>query len=196
MIRSGWATALPRLVPAAVAVLVLLLAGCEAGNNAPTLQFHYPTDTAGTAVGSLSIRNVFVLGAPLGSSVAKGHNASLFLNLVNEGAPDRLVSISAPGTAASVTLPAGGVALPSQADNLSLSGPHPAAYLTDLSRPLQNGSDITIVLNFLKQGLVTLHVPVMPRAIHFATYGPPPSPTPTASPHGTNTSTPSPSPTS
>jgi copper(I)-binding protein len=194
VIRTGWAAALPRLVPAAAAALVLLLAGCEAGDNAPTLQFHYPTDTAGTAIGGLSIRNVFVLGAPLGSAVAKGQNASLFLNLVNVGAADRLLSISAPGTAASVTLPAGGVALPSESEELSLSGPHAVAYLKDLTRPLQNGSDITIVLNFLKQGLVTLQIPVMPRAIHFATYAPPPRPLPTASPHG-KTASPSPSPT-
>ncbi len=194
MIRTGWAAALPRLVPAAAAALVLLLAGCEAGNNAPTLDFHYPTDTGGTAVGGLSIRNVFVLGAALGSSVAKGQNASLFLNLVNEGSPDRLVSISAPGVAASVTLPAGGVSLPSQSENLSLSGPHPVAYLKDLTRPLQNGSDITIVLNFLKQGAVTLSIPVMPRAIHFSTYAPPPRPLPTAS--AKKTASPSPSPSS
>ncbi len=193
MIRTGWAAALPRLVPAAAAALVLLLAGCEAGNNAPTLDFHYPTDTAGTAIGGLSIRNVFVLGATLGSTVAKGQNASLFLNLVNVGSPDRLVSISAPGSATSVTLPAGGVSLPTETQNLSLSGPHPVAYLKDLTRALQNGSDITIVLDFLKQGLVTLSVPVMPRAIHFATYAPPPSPT--ASPHATKTGSPSPSPT-
>jgi hypothetical protein len=190
--RTGWAAALPRLVPAAAAALVLLLAGCEAGDNAPTLDFHYPTDTAGTVIGGLSIRNVFVLGATLGSSVAKGQNASLFLNLVNEGAADRLVSISAPGAAASVSLPAGGIPLPSGSDNLALSGPHAVAYLKDLSRTLQNGSDITIVLSFLKQGLVTLSVPVMPRAIHFSTY----APAPTASPHATKTGSPSPTPTS
>ena len=107
MIGSGWGSALPRrLVLVAVAALIPVLAGCEAGNNAPTLDFHYPTDAAGTSVGDLAIRNVFVLGAPLGRNLARGQSASMFLALVNNGAPDKLISITAPGTAASVTLPA------------------------------------------------------------------------------------------
>ena len=106
VIGSGWGSALPRrLVLVAVAALIPVLAGCEAGNNAPTLDFHYPTDAAGTSVGDLAIRNVFVLGAPLGRDLARGQSASVFLALVNNGAPDKLISITAPGTAASVTLP-------------------------------------------------------------------------------------------
>jgi copper(I)-binding protein len=193
VIRCGWAGALPRrLVLVAAAALIPVLAGCEAGNNAPTLEFHYPTDTAGTVVGNLSIRNVFVLGAVLGSSLHPGQNASVFLALVNNGAPDRLVSISAPGSASSVVLPAGGVPVLYQRPAF-LSGPTPAIYLKDLTRPLANGTDVTLVLNFAKLGPVSLEVPVMPRATHFATYAPPPSSAATAKPHG-KTASPSPSP--
>lgn len=194
MIRSGRAIALPRrLVLIAAAALVPVLAGCEAGTNAPTQQFHYPTDTAGTVVGQLSVLNVFVLGTSVGTNLAKGQNAALFLNLVNLGSrPDRLVSVSAPGSASSVVLPAGGVPVRGQRDTLTLSGPHPVAYLKDLLRPLRNGSNITLVLNFLSQGPVRLKVPVMPRATHFTTYAPPPSPSPAASAHAKS---PSPSPT-
>jgi copper(I)-binding protein len=197
VIRSGWAGALPRrLVLVAAAALIPLLAGCEAGNNAPTLEFHYPTDTAGTAVGNLSIRNVFVLGAALGSSLRPGQNAGVFLSLINEGAPDRLVSISAPGSASSVVLPAGGVPVVDQRPAF-LSGPSPVIYLKDLTRTLNNGTDITLVLNFAKLGPVSLEVPVMPRATHFATYAPPPSPSATVKPHGKAASaSPSPSATS
>lgn len=197
MIRSGWARALPRrLALVAAAALVPVLAGCEAGNNAPTLHFHYPTDTGGTAVGDLSIRNVFVLGASLGSNLHRGQNASLFLAIVNDGGPDRLVSIDAPGSAASVALPAGGVPVSSQRPAF-LSGPKPAAYLTHLTRPLFNGTEITLVLNFLKAGPVRLSVPVMPRAIHFATYAPAPTPSATGKAHTTGaTASPSASPTS
>jgi copper(I)-binding protein len=180
--RSGWASALPRrLVLVAAAALVPVLAGCEAGTNAPTQEFHYPTDTAGTVVGhSLSVLNVFVLGTSLGTNLEKGQNAALYLNLVNTGPADRLVKITAPGSAASVVLPAGGILIGSQQSILTLSGPRPAAYLKDLKRPLLNGTDITIVLHFLKQGPVQLTVQVMPRATHFTTYGPPPSPSPSA----------------
>ena len=107
VIGSGWGSTLPRrLALVAAAALIPVLAGCEAGNNAPTLAFHYPTDAAGTSVGKLAIRNVFILGAPLGRDIARGQSASLFLSLVNNGAPDALTSITAPGTALSVTLPA------------------------------------------------------------------------------------------
>ncbi len=173
MIRSGWRTALPRrLVLGAAAVLLPVLAGCEAGNNAPTLQFHYPTDTAGTVVGDLSIRNVFVLGAPLGSNLHKGQSASLFLAVVTDGAPDKLLAIAAPGTAASVTLPGGGVPITYQ-HPVFLSGPKPQLVLVDLTRTVTSGSTIKLQLTFQKAGVVTLLVPVMPRAERYQTYAPP-----------------------
>jgi copper(I)-binding protein len=183
VIRSGWRSTLPRrLVLGTAAVLIPLLAGCEAGNNAPTLQFHYPTDAAGTVVGKLSIRNVFVLGAPLGSSLRKGQSASLFLAMVNTGAPDRLLSVSAPGSAASVTLPAGGVPVINLHPVFLLSGPKPQAVLVNLTRPLTSGSTIRLQLTFQKAGLVTIMAPVLPRAAHYATFAPPQSTatTPTA----------------
>jgi hypothetical protein len=182
VIRSGWGSALPRrLLLVGVAALIPALAGCEAGNNAPTLKFHYPTDAAGTVVGQLSIRNVFVLGAPLGFSLHKGQSASLFLAVVSDGAPDTLTSIDAPGTATSVTLPAGGITVRDQHPVL-LTGPRPAAFLTNLTRSVPGGTDVKIVLNFRNAGPVTLVVPVMARAAHYVTYGTPPSPTPSVSP--------------
>jgi len=173
VIRSGWKGTLSRrLVLGAAAVLIPVLAGCEAGDNAPTLQFHYPTDTAGTVVGDISIRNVFVLGAPLGSSLHAGQSASLFLAIVNDGAPDRLQAISAPGSATSVSLPSGGVAV-TDGHPVFLSGPRPQLVLTDLTRTITGGSTIKLQLTFQKAGMVTLVVPVMPRAAHYVTYAPP-----------------------
>jgi copper(I)-binding protein len=188
--RSGWRSALPRrLVLTAAAVLIPVLAGCEAGNNAPTIEFHYPTDAAGTAVGSLSIRNVFVLGAPLGRSLHKGQAASLFLAIVNTGTPDKLVSISAPGTATSVTLPAGGVPV-IVGHPVLLTGPKPQVVLVGLTRTITGGTTIRLQLNFQKAGPITLIVPVFARASHYTTYAPPaPSATAAVTP---GTSTPSP----
>jgi len=181
VIRSGWRSALPRrLVLVAAAALIPAIAGCEAGNNAPTLAFHYPTDAAGTTVGQLSIRNVFIVGAPLGSSLAPGQSASLFLALVNDGSsPDRLLSITAPGSASSVVLAGGSIEVISR-HPVFLTGPQPKAYLVDLTRTLTSGSDIKLVLNFLKAGPVTLMVPIFAKATHYVTYGAPPSPTPSA----------------
>jgi copper(I)-binding protein len=175
-----------RLALIAVAAVIPLLAGCEAGNNAPTLQFHYPTDTGGYPAdavgtaggGSLAIRNVFVLGAPLGKNLAKGQSAGLFLALVNSGAPDRLTAIST-SAASSVTLPAGGIKV-TDGPPVLLTGPKPVLVLTDLTRPLLGGSDITLKLTFARAGVITLIVPVMPKAAHYVTYAPPP-PSPAAS---------------
>ena len=124
-----------RLAVLAIAALVPVLAGCEAGANAPTQQWHQPTDGAATVHNDIAIRNVFVLGAPIGTQLAAGHSAGLFLALINEGSPDRLLSITAPGTAKSVTLPGGTVRLGSQ-QSVLLTGPAPKVILQDLTRPL------------------------------------------------------------
>jgi copper(I)-binding protein len=179
VIGTGWGSARPRrLVLVAAAALIPVLAGCEAGNNAPTLAFHFPTDAAGTVVGDLSIANVFVLGAPLGRTITTGQSASVFLAMVNTGAPDRLLSITAPGSAASVTLPANSIPV-DLGHPVFLTGPRPQVVLTDLTRPLTNGSAIRLVLTFQKAGPITLLVPVVARAAHYVTYAPPqPSVTP------------------
>jgi copper(I)-binding protein len=186
VIRSGWGSTLPRrLVLVAAAALIPVLAGCEAGNNAPTLDFHYPTDAAGTVVGDISIRNVFVLGARLGSNLQPGQSASLFLALVNTGAPDRLTGITAPGTATSVSFPSGGVPTVMGRPVL-LTGPKPALALVNLTRTVASGSSFKLVLTFQNAGTVTILVPVFPRAGHYQTLSPP-APTPSATPSAVTT---------
>ena len=179
MIPSRSRAARPRrLLVLAIAALIAALAGCEAGNNAPTQEFHQPTDGAGVVHDNIAIRNVFVLGAPVGATLPAGQSAGLFLALINDGSPDKLLSISAPGTARSVALPGGTVSLASQQAVL-LTGPEPKVILQDLTRPLIGGSSIMLVLNFQNAASLTLQVPVIPQASYYSTYSPPPTPTPT-----------------
>jgi copper(I)-binding protein len=168
-----------RLLIVAAAALIPAVAGCEAGNNAPTLMWHYPTVGSGTVVQDMSVRNVFVLGGTGASALPSGSSAGLFLALYNTGHPDRLTSIEAPGTATAVTLPGGGVKVGSNAA-ANLTGPAPEAVLTGLTRRLRSGTVITIVLNFQKLGAVTLRVPVLAQAEANATFSVP-APTPSAS---------------
>lgn len=191
-----------RLVVLAIAALIPVLAGCEAGNNAPTNEFHQPTEGAGTQVGEIAIRNVFVLGAPVTSQLNAGQSASLFFAVVNSGTPDRLLSLSAPGAAKSVTLPGGSVNLATNR-GVFLTGPAPQVILNGLTRPLSGSAYIHLVMTFQNAGSVTLLVPVIPRASYYATFLPP-SPTPTAtrrkhaasaSPTPSGTATPSATPT-
>jgi copper(I)-binding protein len=195
--RPSRAGGLPRrLLIVAAAALIPAVAGCEAGNNAPTLAWHQPTVGTGTVVGDMSIRNVFVLGGPGTSALPSGGSAGLFLALYNTGSPDRLVSIQAPGTATAVTLAGGGVRIGTNASAL-LTGPTPAAVLTGLTRRLRSGTVITIVLNFQRIGSVSLRVPVQAQAQANATFSAPaPSATATGHPRvpsGSASATPTPS---
>ncbi len=165
----------------AIAALIPALAGCEAGNNAPTQEWHQPTSGAETTQGNIYIRNVFVLGAPLGSTVSAGQSAGVFFTLFNNGSPDKLLSITAPGTAKSVLLPGGTVSLASQQVVL-LTGPVPQVILENLTRPLVGGSTVRLVMNFQNAASVSLAVPVMPKAQYYSTLSPPPTPTPTPAP--------------
>jgi len=202
VIRSSLRIAGPRrLVILAIAALIPALAGCEAGYNAPTQEWHQPTDGAGTVHNNIAIRNVFVLGAPLGQTIAAGQSAGVFLALINDGSADRLLNISAPGTARSVTLPGGAVPLASQQAVL-LTGPQPQVILQDLTRPLLGGSTVRLVMTFQNAGSLSLVVPIMPQAQYYSTFSPPPSPSPSpsrrpkagGSPGATPTPSPSPSP--
>jgi copper(I)-binding protein len=181
MLSSRSARLLRGLAVAAVTVLVPAVAGCEAGANAPTQQWHQPTPGASAYLNKITISNVFVLGAPPQAALAPGSSAGLFLALTNNGASkDALVSISAPGIARSVLLPKGGIPIPSQRSVL-LQGPAPRVLLQKLTRALGGGQAIPLVLNFQNAGSVTLHVPVMPRAAYYASYSPAPA-SPSAAP--------------
>jgi copper(I)-binding protein len=182
--RSSRGGLMPRIVlTAAAAALAVAVAGCEAGNNAPSLQFHPPTAGTGTTLGNITISNVFVLGAPIGHALRRGQNAGLFLALTNTGtSKDVLTGISAPGIATSVLLPGGHITLlPNH--SVLLTGPKPAVILQDLLVPLTGGTVIQrLTLTFANAGSTTLKVPVMPRALYYTTLSPAPSPSPSGSP--------------
>ena len=192
MIRSSHGAGERRAKPprrffvAAVAALIPALAGCEAGASAPTQEWHPPTNGAGTVVHGIDIRNVFVLGASLNSSLVAGQSAGLYLALYNTGSADRLLSISAPGIAAAVRLPGGTVSL-AQDREILLSGPQPKVILTGLTRGLPGGSFIRMVMDFQNAGRVTLSVPVLERTQYYSTFSPAPRPSPSPSPKATRT---------
>jgi copper(I)-binding protein len=174
-----------RFAVVAAAVLAPAVAGCEAGTNAPTQEWHQPTPGASAQVGTaIRVNNMFVLGAPPGAQLPRGSSAGVFLALYNAGSPDRLVSITAPGTATAVRLPGGSVRL-GHNQSVLLTGPRPQVVLEHLTRPLAGGQAIRMVLNFANAGQVPLEVPVMPRAQYYSTYSPvPPSPSATAGHRG------------
>ena len=197
MIRSrrGLLSLRDLMVVAAVG-LIPAIAGCEAGNNAPTQQWHQPTPGASAFVdNTLRINNMFVLGPTPGFTLPRGASAGVFFALSNDGAPDRLLSIRAPGEAALVRVPVGGIAL-GREQTLLLTGPSPRVVLVHLTRTLNGGQWVRLNLQFQNAGFVSLKVPVMPRTESYGTFSPAPlivRPRPTLTPLAPS---PSPTPTS
>jgi copper(I)-binding protein len=173
-----------RLLFGAMVVLVPALAGCEAGFNAPTLEYHPANFTANKTQDGISFSNVFVLGAsPEGPEVAGGRTG-VFLSLFAADG-DRLTKVQAPGAANAVSITGGSVNLPAQS-LVNLSGPVPKVVLAGLANPLQGGEMVTLSFTFAKAGTITMTVPVEPQAFEYATLSPPatPSPTPSATKKG------------
>jgi copper(I)-binding protein len=165
-----------RLLFGALAVLVPALAGCEAGLNAPTLEFHPAAFGAYASTNGISVSNAFVLGPPLNGAAVAGGRAGVFLSITAENG-DRLVSVTAPGTASGARITGGSVNLPPAAP-VDLTGPVPQVVLTGLANPLQGGETVTLNLGFAAAGTVTMAVPVEPQAYEYSTFSPPPTPAP------------------
>ena len=201
MLRRPGKTVASALLIGAMALLIPAVAGCEAGANAPTLEFHEAAGGAYTTFNGISINNAFVLGAPTGSSVPAGSSASLFVSLFNGSAgDDQLTSVSAPDYATSVLVTGGTVSLPAQGE-VDLTGPQPSVVLSGLTKPLAGGGTIPVTFDFAHAGSVTLQVPVEPDSFYYSTYSAPPTPAPTtasptatATPKSTATATTSPTP--
>ena len=167
-----------RMLFGALAVLAPALAGCEAGYNAPTLEYHPAAFGAYASKNGVSISNAFVLGpSPSGPEVAGGR-AGVFLAITSQDG-DKLVSASAPGTATSVQILGGSVRVPAAAP-ADLTGPVPRVVLNGLANPLQGGELVKLNLTFAEAGTIAMTVPVQPKAYEYATFSPPPTPSPTA----------------
>ena len=199
MIRaSSGKTAAGRLLLGAgvLALLIPAIAGCEAGQDAPTLEFHPASAGQQADFNGIKITNAFVLGAPAGSTVPSGASASMFVSLYNSrDNSDALLSATAPATAGNISLSGGTVALPANSAPVNLTGPEPKVVLEDLTKPLRGGTTIPVTFNFQHAGQVTLQVPVEAQSYYWSTYSAPAS-APAggaaagAAPHSTGTATP------
>ena len=174
-----------RMLFGALAVLAPALAGCEAGYNAPTLEYHPAAFGAYAMKNGVSISNAFVLGPPLNGPAIAGGRVGVFLSITAQDG-DKLVSASAPGTASAVQIAGGSVRVPA-AVPVDLTGPVPQMVLAGLANPLQGGDLVKLNLTFAEAGTIAMTVPVEPTAYEYATYSPPPSPSPTAKPKPSST---------
>lgn len=180
MIRSSRGRLLRRVMIGGVALLAPILAGCEAGNDAPVLEFHPAANGAQGSAGSLTVSDVFILGGANGQAVPAGGSASMFLSVYNGGpTADKLVGVDTAGTAKSVQLTGGSIAIPAQ-NMADLEGPQPKVVLRNLSKQLTAGSTVEVLLSFQNAGSVELSVPVEARSTYYSSFSPP-APAPSAS---------------
>jgi copper(I)-binding protein len=196
---SSGKTAAGRLLLGAgvLALLIPAIAGCEAGADAPTLEFHSASFGAQTVFNGIRITNAFVLAAKAGVTLPSGSSASLFVSLYNGGDnSDTLLSAKATGSAASISLSDGAVPLPANSAPVNLTGPQPMVVLENLSKPLTGGTSIPVTFDFQHAGTVTLQVPVEAQSFQWATFSAPASAPTGAAAVSTSTATPvtSPSP--
>jgi copper(I)-binding protein len=178
-------TPMGRFAIAAIAAgLIPTVAACDAGNNAPTLQYHPQSNGVDATVNGIEIRDAFVLGAPSGATIPAGQSAGVFLALYNNTtSADTLSGATAAGAAQSVTIPAAGIRVGSS-QAAYLTGPKPEIVLTGLTQALQGGTVVRVTLSFTKAGSITLSLPVLPRSDIYGTFSPAPSPSPTATKSG------------
>jgi copper(I)-binding protein len=190
---SSGKTAAGRLLLGAgvLALLIPAIAGCEAGADAPTLEFHSASFGAQTVFNGIRITNAFVLAAKAGVTLPSGSSASLFVSLYNGGDnSDTLLSAKATGSAASVSLSDGAVPLPANSAPVNLTGPQPMVVLENLSKPLTGGTSIPVTFDFQHAGTVTLQVPVEAQSFQWATFSAPPLAPTGAAAVSTSTATP------
>ncbi len=184
------------LTVAGALALAPALSACGAGETPQTakptqltegVNIQIPTDVNKPA--QVTIRNLFILGAPNGP-LAAGSSAPVYAYLIDgSGQSDQLVSVTSPQFSGGSQVAGGGIALPpGQLVSLNQQG-FPAAYLKGLTQPLLSGSNVELTLNFARAGSVTTEVPVIPQTDEYATYNPAPAPV-TATPSPTESATP------
>lgn len=167
-----------RMLIGAVALLVPVLAGCEAGTDAPTLQFHNANIGANKVVNGITISDAFVLAGPDATPVPAGSPASFFVGLFNANSnDDTLESVSTNNPSSSATITGGSVTIPSSG-SANLTGPEPQIVLSGLPQSLSPGGSISVTLDFAHAGSVQLDVPIEPNDDVFANYSQPPTPAP------------------
>jgi copper(I)-binding protein len=200
VIRSSHGSKLlRRLMIGGVALVVPILAGCEAGNDSPVLEYHPAAAGAYGSTGAVTVSNAFILGGPDSAPLPKGSSAGMFLSVYNGGnSAEKLISVDATSVAKSVQLAGGSIAIPSES-SADLSGPKPKIVLRNLTTALTGGQTVTVLLTFSNAGSVELSVPVEARTTYYSTFLPPaplPSATKSVSSGATSpagTATPSPS---
>ncbi|WP_239376331.1 hypothetical protein [Frankia sp. Cj5] len=155
--RPGVRTATISLFATASLIGAVALTSCAAGNDAVTAQARTTTNTVSGAIGTISLRNVYVAGP-----AASGEKAQVVSAFFNGGAEeDQIVQVASPA-ATGGQAPKRAILEPGGSNIYIADGNAPT--LTGLNRDLLVGQAIAVTFTFAKAGSITLAVPVEPPA--------------------------------
>jgi copper(I)-binding protein len=159
------------------------LSSCAAGADAMTGLTRTTTNSVAGAVGTVALRNVYVVGP-----AQRGGSAQVISAFFNDGAQnDEIIGVSSPG-AETGRPPSSPVLEPGGSNIYIADGTAPT--LLGLKSDLEIGSRIEVTFTLAKAGSVTLLAPVEPAAAG-AWRAPAATPTPTATPKATTAGAPS-----
>lgn len=151
--RLGARSVTVALIAAASLLGAAGLSSCASGVDAMTNQARTTTNSVSGAVGTIALRNVYVVGP-----VESGASTQVVSAFFNGGAePDELIGISSPDAKSGT--PPTDAALPPGGIRIFNADGHPPT-LVGLNDKLLLGSQVPVTFTFAKAGSVTLQVPV------------------------------------
>ena len=170
----------PRWVLLAALAALVFVAGCAAGQRAPSSSEISSIDGVNANIGLMQVRNLGLAAPPTDAGYAAGDSAQLVFAMVNTGPrEDQLISVTSPAAGSATSSPVGAVATP--ATGAARPQPHafipisaapgelvpvgygsPAASVTleGLTKPLISGQTLTVTLGFRDAGTKTIQIPV------------------------------------
>ncbi|WP_131749105.1 copper chaperone PCu(A)C [Frankia sp. Cppng1_Ct_nod] len=155
--RPDARTATVSLFAAASLIGTVALSSCAAGTDAVTSQTRTTTNTVSGAIGTISLRNLYVAGPA--TSGGKAQVISAFFNGGTQD--DQIIQVASP-VASGGQAPVKAVLRPGGSNIYIADGNAPT--LTGLNRDLLVGQAVPVTFTFAKAGSITLSIPVEPPA--------------------------------
>ena len=141
-------------------VLPLVLSACGASLDAQTYQERTQAGATNTAVGTLAVRNLYVLPPEEGRTYEEGDDAEAVVTVVNaDDEPDTLIEVTTDAAEEVVVLDDGQPG-PLEVQALGTTGDRGQLLLRDLTSGLYEGTYITMTLRFERNGELTVPVPI------------------------------------
>jgi copper(I)-binding protein len=177
--RATLAAHRPRWALVAALAALVFVAGCAAGQRAPTSSEISTIDGVNANIGMMQVRNLGLAAPPTDAGYAIGDSAQLVFAMVNTGPrDDQLISVTSPAAGSATSNPVGAVATPASGARsqpqafipisavpgelvpVGYGSPAASVTLQGLTKPLISGQTLVVILGFRGAGTKTIQIPV------------------------------------